>query len=166
MKRMRLLFCHLSPEAEHISFVMIHYMQRKYLVNGPVSREVILSFLDKIGESTGSGGHSLFLGQVRADVLGGKIVRAIEYSAYESMVETEANKIIVSVLNEFPDVKSIDILHSDGQVKTGEISLFVLISAGHRRQAMDACSKTVDLIKDRLPVWKKEIYEDDSHAWK
>ena len=108
-----------------------------------------------------AGGHSFFLGQVRADRINGKIVKAIEYSAYEGMVEAEADKIKKSVLEEFDDVKSIDIVHSTGIVKAGEISLLVSVSAGHRKQAIEACSKTVELIKERLPVWKKEIYEDE-----
>ena len=60
--------------------------------------------------------------------------------------------------------RSIEIIHSTGIVNAGEISLLVLVSAGHRQQAMQACSKAVELIKERLPVWKKEIYDDDSHT--
>jgi molybdopterin synthase catalytic subunit len=82
------------------------------------------------------------------------------------MVHDEADNIIISVLKESDDVKSIDILHSTGIVKAGEISLLVAVSAGHRKQAMEACSKTVEMIKERLPVWKKEVYDDNSHTWK
>jgi len=108
----------------------------------------------------------IFLGQVRADRINGKEVRAIEYSAYESMVNVEAENIKKQILSEFADVKSIDIIHSTGIVRAGELSLVVLVSAGHRHQAFQACSKTVELIKDKLPVWKKEIFDDDSHLWK
>jgi molybdopterin synthase catalytic subunit len=141
-------------------------MQKNYLTDGPISHDVIVSLLNKMGEKSDSGGHSFFLGQVRADIIEGKIVRAIEYSAYESMVGDEADKIIRSVLEESDDVKSVDILHSKGIVKAGEISLLVAVSAGHRKQAMEACSKTVEMIKERLPVWKKEVYDDNSHTWK
>ena len=108
----------------------------------------------------------IFLGQVRADRIDGKEVRAIEYSAYESMVNVEAENIKKQILSKFGDVKSIDIIHSTGIVSAGELSLVVLVSAGHRHQAFQACSKTVELIKDKLPVWKKEIFDDDSHKWK
>jgi molybdopterin synthase catalytic subunit len=141
-------------------------MQKSYLIDGPISQDVILTLLNKMGEKSDSGGHSVFLGQVRADIIEGKIVRAIEYSAYERMVHDEADNIIISVLKESDDVKSIDILHSTGIVKAGEISLLVAVSAGHRKQAMEACSKTVEMIKERLPVWKKEVYDDNSHTWK
>lgn len=141
-------------------------MKINYLVSGPVSHEVVTSLIEMIGKLSDAGGHSFFLGQVRADDIQGKIVKAIEYSAYEGMVRAEAEIIKKSVMEEFDDVKAIEIIHSTGIVKSGEISLLVAVSAGHRKQAMEACSKTVELIKERLPVWKKEIYADDSHTWK
>jgi len=141
-------------------------MPDNYLINGPVTTAVIGLFMEEMAHKTDAGGHSLFLGQVRADEVNGKIVRAIEYSAYDIMVKAEADKIKESVLSDFDDVKSIFIIHSTGLVNSGEISLAVMVSAGHRHQAIEACSRTVELIKDRLPVWKKEIYEDNSHIWR
>ena len=141
-------------------------MVANYLINGPITQKVITHLMEKMGEKTDSGGHSVFLGQVRADEINGKKVKAIEYSAYEGMVKVEADKIKETILSEFGEAKSIEIIHSTGIVKAGEISLFVLVSAGHRHQAIHACSKTVELIKEKLPVWKKEIFDDDSQEWK
>jgi molybdopterin synthase catalytic subunit len=141
-------------------------MSYKTLVPGPITQEIISSRLAALAGNTGSGGHSVFIGQVRADVKGSKQVKAIEYSAYENMVEAEAVKIKGSIFSEFHDVQSIDILHSMGVVMAGEASLFVLVSAGHRHHAIDACSKAVEMIKAGLPVWKKEIFEDNSTEWK
>ncbi len=141
-------------------------MGLKYLTDGPVSKKIIAHLIDKMGELTDSGGHMIFLGQVRADEINGKKVKAIEYSAYEGMVNVEAENIKKQVLEEFGDVKSISLIHSTGVVNAGEFSLAVLVSAGHRSQAIHACGKTVELIKERLPVWKKEIFDDDTHLWK
>ncbi len=141
-------------------------MEVNYLTDGPVPQGIITQLIDKVGRKTDSGGHMIFLGQVRADEINGKTVKAIEYSAYAEMVNIEAENIKKIIFSEFPDVKSVDIIHSTGIVKAGEISLLVLVSAGHRLQAMQACSKTVELIKENLPVWKKEIFKDDSHLWK
>lgn len=141
-------------------------MGTKYLIEGPVTQNVISDLIKKTGKRTDTGGHSVFIGQVRDDRLNGKKVKAIEYSAYEMMVKAEADKIKATILLEFPDVKSIDIKHSTGIVKVGEISLIIMVSAGHRHHAMEACSKTVELIKEKFPVWKKEIFEDNSHKWK
>ena len=141
-------------------------MKPGYLINGPITPDVITSLMEKISERTDTGGHSVFLGQVRADYENDKKVKAIDYSAYDGMVKVEAEKIKEIILAEFADVKSIEIIHSTGIVKAGEISLLVLVSAGHRHHAIMACSKAVELIKEKLPVWKREIFDDDSHLWK
>jgi molybdopterin synthase catalytic subunit len=141
-------------------------MEIRYLTEGPVSAKIISDFVEKSARKTDLGGHSIFLGQVRADETDGKKVRAIEYSAYAEMVDIEAEKIKKFILSEFSDVNAVDIVHSTGIVRAGEISLLVFVSAGHRHQAMQACTRAVELIKENLPVWKKEIFEDDSHHWK
>jgi len=141
-------------------------MITNYLIKGPITMNIISLFIDSMGKMMDSGGHSIFIGQVRADEISGKKVKAIEYSAYEGMVTIEADKIKETILSEFRDTKSVEIVHSTGIVNSGEISLFVLVSSGHRHQAIEACSKAVELIKNKLPVWKKEIFDDDSHKWK
>lgn len=141
-------------------------MVKNYLVEGPVTIKEISVSLESIGDKQGAGGHSVFMGQVRADIIDGKTVKAIQYSAYDTMVKAEADKIVKEILSEFSDAQSVDIIHSTGTVNAGELSLFVLVSAGHRQQAIKACAKTVEMIKERLPVWKKEIFEDDSHIWR
>jgi molybdopterin synthase catalytic subunit len=141
-------------------------MCKNVLINGPVTQIKISSFLKALDKKADSGGHSVFLGQVRADIVRGKRVLAIEYSAYEAIVKAEADKIVKQVCSEFNDVRSIEFLHSVGIVKAGKISLLVLVSAGHRKHAIEACTKTVELIKEKLPIWKKEIFEDSSYEWK
>ena len=81
-------------------------MEVNYLTDGPVSQKLISRLIEKIGGKTDSGGHMIFLGQVRADEINGKKVKAIEYSAYEELVNTEAEKIKKTILSEFSDVKS------------------------------------------------------------
>ena len=149
-----------------MNFNMVSFMEDNYLTEGPLSSDRILSFIEKMKESKDGGGHSIFLGQVREDNNEGKTVKAIEYSAYKGMVNKEAGRIIADVMAEFSDIKNVSILHSTGIVKTGEISLLIIVSAGHRHQAINGCAKAVELVKERLPVWKREIYDDNSHTWK
>jgi molybdopterin synthase catalytic subunit len=137
-----------------------------YLIKGPITQAIISQSVENAGRRTDTGGHSIFLGQVRADKIDGKTVKAIEYSAYDAMVSSEADRIKEMILSEFPDAKTVEIVHSTGIVVAGEISLFVMVSAGHRYHATEACSKTVELLKERLPVWKKELFDDDSSEWR
>jgi molybdopterin synthase catalytic subunit len=137
----------------------------EYLLEGPIPE----SYLQR--ESTGrpilnrAGAHAFFLGQVRDDVVDGKTVAGIEYSAYAEMVAPVVEAIRGELFNEFPDLLRVDILHSTGLVKCGEISLFVGVSSGHRKQSFAALEKCVDLIKERLPVWKKELFTDGTSRW-
>jgi molybdopterin synthase catalytic subunit len=135
-------------------------------IDGPVPSSAISEIVAKAGKNTECGAHSLFVGQVRRDEVEGKSVKAIEYSAYDEMVIMEADKVNKTIFSEFDDVRSLEIFHSKGHVRAGEISLLVMISAGHRAQAFTACARAVDLIKERLPIWKKEIFEDETGRWK
>jgi molybdopterin synthase catalytic subunit len=64
------------------------------------------------------------------------------------------------------DLTCMHIYHSLGQVKAGEISLFVFTSSIHRKDAIDACEEIVERIKKEAPVWGKEIFEDETYVWK
>ena len=77
-----------------------------YLTAGPISPDIILQLIKKMGEKNDTGGHTIFLGQVRADITEGKMVKAIEYSAYVEMVNAEAEKIKALVYSEFEDIRS------------------------------------------------------------
>ncbi|MEZ4999809.1 MAG: molybdenum cofactor biosynthesis protein MoaE [Bacteroidales bacterium] len=141
-------------------------MERKYLVEGPVTAAIIASYISELGKLDDAGGHSIFIGEVRADTVDGKVVAGIEYSAYDEMVEAESKRIIKVTREAFSDIKEIVILHSVSLVRVGEISLFVLVTAGHRDQAIRGCQHVVEMIKLDYPVWKKEIFDDSSHRWK
>ena len=140
--------------------------KKNVFVEGAIGSDRIAKMIDNHHSKMDIGAHNIFLGQVRADQIDGKKVVAIEYSAYEELVKIEADKIKETVLSEFNDANTIDIVHSRGIVKAGEVSLIVIVTAGHRHHAISACSKTLELIKEKLPVWKKEIFDDQSHEWK
>ncbi len=88
-----------------------------YLIKGPVGPELITRLISHYDQNNETGGISIFIGIVRADQAGTKKVVAIDYSAYEEMVSNEAEKIKREILSEFPDVKSVKIIHSTGVVR-------------------------------------------------
>ena len=81
------------------------------------------------------------------------------------MVTNEMQKVINIVIDKYSDIKRIYIMHSKGIVKVGEISLVVFVGCGHRKQSFAAVEALVNLIKERVPIWKKEFLDDDSHQW-
>ena len=141
-------------------------MKKEILVKGPVHRSLVADIMFATENDKGAGGIAIFMGKVRDDSDGKKRVVAIEYSAYPEMVEKEADRISQTVMKAFSDVREVTIIHSVGLVKAGEFSLFIMISAGHRDQAMRACRHALEMIKENLPVWKKEFFDDETSDWK
>lgn len=138
---------------------------KNIFVQGPVSASFIADGIAKHGTKTNIGAHSIFLGQVRADVIDGRPVSAIDYSTYEEMALEQMHVVREAIFEKYP-LTCMHVYHSLGTVKAGEISLFVFTSSAHRKAAIDACEEVVERIKKELPVWGKEVFEDASHQWK
>jgi len=138
---------------------------KNIFVQGPVSASFIADSIQKHSSKTGIGGHSIFLGQVRTDKIEDKEVASIEYTAYEEMALEKMYTIREDIFAKY-DLVCMHVYHSLGNVKAGEISLFVFTSAAHRKAAIDACTETVERIKAELPIWGKELFEDETHQWK
>jgi len=133
-------------------------MKNRYLVGGPITPILISELMTMGDENAGTGAVSVFIGKVRDDEVDGRRVSAIEYSAYEEMAVREADGIAGAVRSAFSDVRSVIIVHSLGVVRAGETSLFIMVTAGHRDHATRACRHTLEMVKEKLPIWKKELF--------
>lgn len=138
---------------------------KKVFVSGAISPDFIANSIAKHQVKTQIGAHDIFLGQVRADVIDGKKVTAIDYSAYEEMAEEKFHEIREATFEKF-ELTCMHIYHSLGKVKTGEICLFVFVSAPHRKVVFKALEYLVEEIKEKVPVFGKEMFEDETHQWK
>ena len=138
----------------------------KYFVEGAINPEIISKYLYEQENATETGADIIFLGRIRADIIEGKKVRAIEYSVYQEMAEIEIEKIISQISKDFNDINSIKIFHSNGIVEVGKVSLFIIVSGKHRKQAALACAELVNLIKEKVPVWGKELVSESDFFWK
>ena len=134
-------------------------------VQGPIEPTFIANSIQKHSSKTDIGAHSIFLGQVRADTIDGKEVASIEYTAYEEMALEMMYTIRENMFAKY-DLTCMHVYHSLGNVKAGEISLFVFTSAPHRKAAIDACEEAVERMKAELPVWGRELLLDESYRWK
>ena len=110
-----------------------------------------------------SGALVIFEGRVR-DRNGRKKVRLLEYEASPALVRKEFKKISAEALRRF-DILSVRCVHRCGKVRPGGIAVWLAVAAKHRREAFLACAWTIDAIKKRLPIWKKEHYADGSSRW-
>jgi molybdopterin synthase catalytic subunit len=114
--------------------------------------------------SDACGGIVTFLGVVRERANDGRDVHGLEYEAHEDMALAEFEKIAGEVRERFAEAR-VGIVHRIGALEIGEIAVAVCAAAPHRGVAFDACEYTIDELKARVPIWKKERYTDGSGEW-
>uniref|UniRef100_A0A8R1TQX4 Molybdopterin synthase catalytic subunit n=1 Tax=Onchocerca volvulus TaxID=6282 RepID=A0A8R1TQX4_ONCVO len=112
-----------------------------------------------------NGGISIFLGTTRDNFDGKQVVR-LEFEAYDEMVYKELDRLCDELRRSCPTVDRIALIHKVGKVLVGEASIIMAVSAPHRKDAFRATEKGIDYLKSRVPIWKKEVYSDDTYCWK
>jgi molybdopterin synthase catalytic subunit len=100
----------------------------------------------------------LFEGVVRNHSCSRK-VRFLEYSAYEAMALSELERVGAAAKERFA-IRDISIVHRLGRMLPGDCSVAILVVSAHRAAAFEACRFAIDTIKQSVPIWKKEYYED------
>jgi len=130
-----------------------------YLTPVPISLDALLAEVS----SAACGGTCLFLGTVRdgPDEHG---VTAIEYSAFEEMVEAEFARLLADAAGRWPQAR-IAVRHRLGTIPSGEASIAIAVAAPHRAEAFEACRFVIEEVKRRIPIWKKELRVDGSATW-
>ena len=107
----------------------------------------------------GAGGIALFSGVVR-DQTGGRRVKYLEYEAHAPMAEAKMREIAGLIRTRWPGVLKVAMVHRIGRLEIGESSILIAVSSPHRREAFEACHYAIDTLKETVPVWKKEYFED------
>jgi molybdopterin synthase catalytic subunit len=138
---------------------------KNIFVQGPIQAAFVGESIAKHSTKTNIGAHSIFLGQIRADIIGEHTVIAIDYTSHEAMALEVMHTIREDIFAKY-DLTCAHVYHSLGIVPVGENSLFVFTSSMHRKKAIKACEELVERIKAELPIWGKEIFQDASYQWK
>ncbi|MEX1384004.1 molybdenum cofactor biosynthesis protein MoaE [Lutibacter sp.] len=108
------------------------------------------------------GGIALFVGTVR-NATKNKEVTLLDFSGYEPMAVKEMQKIADLALEKF-NIHKIAIHHAVGELKIGAIPVIIAVSSAHRKAAFEACEFAIDTLKETVPIWKKEHF-DDGEVW-
>jgi molybdopterin synthase catalytic subunit len=95
---------------------------------------------------------------------GGKNVVRLAYSAHPSASQTLA-EVAAQVAAEADGVRAIAVSHRIGDLRIGDAALVAAVAADHRAAAFQTCARLVDLVKERLPVWKHQFFADGSEEW-
>lgn len=105
-----------------------------------------------------AGGIATFIGTTRVESRG-RTVRYLDYEAYGGMAERVMAELAEELRGHY-DLCEVAITHRVGRVEIGEPSVVVAVSAPHRADALAACKVAIDTLKETVPLWKKEVYED------
>ncbi len=111
----------------------------------------------KAGNSA-SGGNTAFIGTVREQTKGKKVLR-LDFESYVPMAISEMQKIAENVKKRW-DAYSVVMHHRVGILEVGEIAVIIVVATPHRAAAFEACQYAIDTLKETVPIWKKEIFED------
>jgi molybdopterin synthase catalytic subunit len=124
-------------------------------------KEIIdINAVSETGTTHSDGSDLIFIGKVR-DKSRGKNVTHIDYEIYNEMAVKELNRIADEASAD-NDISRIIIIHRYGRVTLGETSILILVSSPHRDSSYRASRYIIDEIKKRVPIWKKEYYDDGS----
>ncbi|XP_063919210.1 molybdopterin synthase catalytic subunit [Zophobas morio] len=129
------------------------------------SEKLSVEDLTELATSPKCGAVSVFLGTTR-DNFENKTVVKLEYEAYESMALKSLEKICEEIRTKWTQVENIVIYHRLGVVPVKEASIVIAISSPHRADAIQATEWCINTVKEKVPIWKKEIYSDSQPEWK
>jgi len=126
--------------------------------------EITREPIDKLGLerrllTAAAGAVVTFDGVVRDHNKGRRAVR-LQYEPYEPMAVKEMRRIGAEVRERWPEVERIGVIHRFGELKISESSVVIVVTSAHRRVAFEACRYAIDRLKQTVPIWKKEIFED------
>ena len=125
-------------------------------------QEISAAHLASLVRSDKSGAVVSFSGDVRNHD-GGKDVSTLTYEIHPSAQEVLQK--IVSEVSAHYAVNDVAVAHRYGDIAIGECAFAVAVSANHREAAFDACSALVNAVKEKLPIWKHQVFVDGSDQW-
>lgn len=129
------------------------------IVRNPIDPSRILrSVTDKH-----AGGSVLFVGRIR-DRTSGKAVKGLEYEVYRRMAERRIADLEREIKTRWR-IRAIRLVHREGRLRVGEVSVAVAVSAEHRGEAFDAARFAIERVKNSFPIWKRETFAGGLQVW-
>jgi molybdopterin synthase catalytic subunit len=110
-----------------------------------------------------AGGYAAFEGWVRNHNEGHAVTR-LEYEAFEALANKEGERIVAEAVVRFGVLRAACV-HRVGSLAIGDLAVWVGVSSRHRAEAFAACRYIIDEVKHRVPIWKKEHYDNGDSGW-
>jgi len=128
------------------------------ITHNPIDTQKVVA----LGARGINGAVVTFNGVIRGQS-GGKRVRYLEYEAYAQMAQEKLEQVAQEVRERW-QLEDISITHRVGRMEVGDVAVAIAVAAPHRQEAFEACHYTIDRIKEMVPIWKKEVFED-GESW-
>lgn len=129
-------------------------MNSVLVTDQPLDTQAII----KSVEDVAGGAVNVFIGTVRNATKGKKVLK-LEFEAYEPMATKELEKIIEKAKMNWPILK-VMVHHRTGVMQIGGVPVVIAVSTAHRGAGFKACQFIIDSLKETVPIWKKEFFED------
>lgn len=125
------------------------------LTDQPINVPAALQYV----QADGAGAVNAFIGTVRNKSTGRPVVR-LEYEAYDSMALHQLRRVAEQAQEKWPVLQEVAVVHRKGTLQIGDVAVVVAVSTPHRAESFAACQYIIDTLKQVVPIWKKEFYED------
>ena len=94
----------------------------------------------------------------------GRIVRYLEFEAYPPMAEKKMKDIADEIYSKW-GLDKVAMMHRIGRLEIGEVIVAIAVASPHRKEAFEACQYAIDRLKEVVPIWKREIWQDGTEEW-
>ena len=125
----------------------------------PIAVDEVLTFV----AAPGAGGTCVFVGTVRDHSAQGEVT-GLTYEAWEDLAVARLIELGEDVLGRW-SLERVAIVHRSGELRVGEASVAIAVSAAHRAEAFEACRDLIERLKQDVPIWKKEHLVSGESAW-
>ncbi|MEO0041391.1 MAG: hypothetical protein RL329_839 [Bacteroidota bacterium] len=126
------------------------------LLHTPLQTESCIAHVEHVE----AGGIAVFIGTVRRKTQQKTVVR-LEFEGYEPMAIAEMHKIAAKTVEKYGVIR-FSMHHRVGILYPSEIAVVIAVSTAHRAASFEACRYAIDTLKETVPIWKKEVFEDGS----
>ncbi|GAA4381023.1 molybdenum cofactor biosynthesis protein MoaE [Hymenobacter koreensis] len=110
-------------------------------------------------QADGAGAVNAFIGTIRNQSTGRRVVR-LHYEAYDAMALHQLRRVAEQAQEKWPMLQEVAVVHRKGTLEIGDVAVVVAVSTPHRAESFAACQYIIDTLKQVVPIWKKEEYED------
>lgn len=128
-----------------------------------VDADIDLADIVRRVSGAGCGAVATFIGLVR-ELDHGRQVTELEYVAHSSAYRVIL-EVARDVAEEHTDLVALAVVHRTGTLRVGDVAVVVAAAAAHRATALAACAAAIEEVKHRLPVWKRQAFDDGTDEW-